>query len=390
MHPNNVRCTDKTSKLIRAFLSPKSMTILAIVFGFLWVPFTLSAQDLSQPVKTEGTAFAGKNSQVVVLTSGKTLRGIVNQKETGIEIKIRNRGIRTFPKEDIQVIQPDLKSAYQELSRSIPVDSVSHHMELSYWCQQNQLLPEMVKELKLVLVLNKDHQEAAKLLKEYLPKVEGIQGDLVLGTIARNNNTIVLTGGSEETLTGLPAKMAAEFSSRIQPLLRNKCGTTKCHGSLTTTSFQLFPRTRSKSKNRVHTQNNLLAAFSQINQQQIEQSELWIKATTPHGNMKQPVLHQGKSATLQKANLSNWIVSITQYVKENPDSELAKQIQKKTDKTLQGSSGNPIQTVNGSDMRTPKEPEMLNGILLKESVISDALRKTEPDVFDPAEFNQKK
>jgi hypothetical protein len=228
-----------------------------------------------------------------------------------------------------------------------------------------------------------------------------------------------------ESLAGLSRETAACFTTRIQPLLLNKCGNAACHGSKSESSFQLEQIRGTGNGHRVHTERNLAAVLKQIELQRPADSPLLQHGVSPHGGMARANFF-GPAGEKQLKMLRNWIrVASLELRPESKPAQfphgLAQQQQPKFPSEL------PIRQTAASDEESESQasiasnqspasttPGPLRGSVQRSSPLSSPLSRNgregtlvespaehsqnraledepdiEPDAFDPQEFNRR-
>lgn len=105
-----------------------------------------------------GLAFAADD---VELTSGAVVQGRIEDLGDSIRV-VRSNGSATYPKSMVRKItlKKTVEEIYEDKSRELKEGDLDGHLELARWCLQQKLPKESLTELKKVLALNPDHEEA--------------------------------------------------------------------------------------------------------------------------------------------------------------------------------------------------------------------------------------
>ncbi len=335
----------------------------------------------------------------VVLGDGRVFQGEITELETGYQVQAKN-GAVVLPFAQVRTVAPTLQLAYQQLRESYEQPSASDHLDLGWWCQQNQLFEEASAEAQAALVLEPTREKALSLLKT----AEAALGRTEIPETPSTPNLLpraVAGGAVVSTATQV------EFSRHIQRLTLNKCGNGSCHGASALSPFKL--------QQGVKTDVNLSVILKYIDTETPEQSPLLVRARAadgPHNNV-----FRGASGTEQYARLLAWVVqaandqnNITGIPKrpqvwreggprytirprtsqtgavpgESPQQQLAV----KEPTASEPVAGSEIQTIAGQDESSVSRPRTPRKSPLASEAVQELLRDQAPDAFDPDEFNR--
>jgi hypothetical protein len=110
-------------------------------------------------------------------------------------------------------------------------------------------------------------------------------------------------------MTGLSAETVAEFASRIQPLLVNRCGQAGCHGgqgdARVVWRLRLPVTDRYSRMPAELTRENLREVLAHLDAQHPSQSPLLREASRAHGGLEEPPLGFADQALRQ--TLNEWL-----------------------------------------------------------------------------------
>jgi hypothetical protein len=112
-----------------------------------------------------------------------------------------------------------------------------------------------------------------------------------------------------------PRAMEA-FSSGVQPMLLNRCGTATCHGPAATSGFQLTRSPWGNSQPRRFTQRNLQAVLKLVDRASPAESKIVKIPQQPHGSAKLPLFGDRDAGTLKL--LTSWIELLSAPAEARP------------------------------------------------------------------------
>lgn len=340
---------------------------------------------------------AVKETGCVVLGDGRVFQGEITELETGYQVQAKN-GAVVLPFTQVRTVAPTLTQAYQQLRESYEQPSASDHLDLGWWCQQNQLFEEASAEAQAALVLEPTREKAVSLLKA----AETALGRTEIPETPSSPSVLprpIAGGAVVSTATQV------EFSRHIQRLTLNKCGNGSCHGASALSPLKLQQGVKSDV--------NLSAILKYVDTENPEQSPLLVRARAadgPHNGV-----FRGASGTEQYARLLAWVVQaakdqnnvagipkrpkvwreggprFTIRPRKSPMEAASGEDQHEpaTAATSAPAAGPEIQTIAGEEVapisRAPRAPRKSP---LASETVQELLRDQAPDAFDPEEFNR--
>lgn len=231
----------------------------------------------------ETTGFVPRQA-VVLLTNGELLSGKVSLAGDQYFVWVPEGEIR-LPTKRVQRVCDTVDDAYSYLARS-SMGSIDDHLGLAAWCLRYELLGYAAKEISAAIALNADHPRIALFAR----RLELAQTRLKAPSAVSDASTDNLSTETDEpeeigpVVLDLAEGGVAEFTSRLQPLLINKCAGAGCHGTSTESSFRLIRNVGNRYPTRGQTQQNLIAVLQQIDKEQPQNSPLLLKPLEPaHG-----------------------------------------------------------------------------------------------------------
>lgn len=344
--------------------------------------FGLGVAGIVAQEEEEPQLSSNNYQQVLVFESGQTVKGKISRSPNGFVVE-HLAGRLVVPYDETWVVADSLTDAYRQLRESFVTLTAATHFELAKWCWANHLREESRAELVMALDRDPDYEPARDLLTR-------IDAELKAERRKTNNSSsrIQLLNGVEipevESLAGLSRETAARFSTRVQPLLINKCGNASCHGSGTTTEFRLEPIRGGGPGHRVYSERNLAVVLNHVDLEHPERSPLLMVSDGHHGGMNRAIFY-GSSGEKQRQLLLDWLKVVAQE-KNAAQQELAKHpsvLPKKINDATKTAEDEP----ETNDLNeTPKSQRGMASILDQSKTRHD---DDQDDAFDPEIFNQK-
>ncbi|MFM9964758.1 MAG: hypothetical protein ACKV2Q_26425 [Planctomycetaceae bacterium] len=250
--------------------------------------------------------------RVLLLQSGKILKGVVRQTMAGYVINVPG-GQMVLPLDQVRFNAESLEDAYHQQRASLPERPVSAHIELARWCANNGLPDQACKELREVLRIEPESTAAKTMLQRITDQLLTTKD---LPAVAARNGEYSMLGNpklgvSAEALGGLPRDAAVDFVAKVQPLLVNRCATAGCHGPGSGSTFELIRTKIGKAPPKPHSEKNLAAVLERIDREQPHNSPLLTKLRS---ESKSPGIRQshGGLSREQTQMLRHWIEAISE------------------------------------------------------------------------------
>jgi len=294
--------------------------------------------------------------KVIVLTNGRVLSGDVVDRPGGYLIE-NSIGQMVIPYTQVRLTAADLPEAYHKLKQSMTEPTASAHVALGQWCFDDRLFDSARDQVKAALILEPERKEARTLLK----RIERMTlGDAIESSIpaAPPKTPDGFLQSEATSLDGLSTSVTQDFVRRIQPLLMNKCGNARCHGSAGSSKFRLAPVRLGMSGYRGLTDQNLSAVLRYVDAQRPRASSLLSVPQGTHGGGR-PIWN-GPRAEEQMAELRAWVTRVA--------------FEKAPEDSVQES------TVARAEETSPRR---------RDQFLEEVLAEERPDQFDPAIFNRR-
>ncbi len=265
----------------------------------------------SELARGEQEAADGDNEsreRLVMLISGRILSGQVSRNGGGYLVEQPNGRVQV-PVGDVKFIVSDLREGYRKHRDSVVHPTPASHFSLANWCISHRLHDEARDELKKCLKADPENDEARRLLQRLTDTMRAS-----LPPAATTPAPLKTSDGflqpDVESLGGLSRDTATQFTSRIQPLLLNKCGNASCHGTAAENDFRLISARAGGNGSRKNSERNLAETMRYIDLQDVDGSQLLGVFRKGHGG-KGTIL-VGSAGAEQLKQLKAWAQTVAQ------------------------------------------------------------------------------
>lgn len=261
-----------------------------------------AASALAQSVPPSQETAA--ENRLLVLTDGRLMYGIVHIQAGGYSVE-KAGGKLFIPKEQTRCVARDLPDAYRIQRESMRDPTAADLIALAEWCLSYRLYDEGRDELKRALKRDPANETARKMLtrlEEQLltkPQPRAV-------TPTSSDGFIV---PEVEALGGLSRPLAAQFTTRIQPLLVNRCGNAGCHAADSERPFRITHVRIESANHRRASEKNLATTLAQILIDDPLRSPLLTVTRGAHGGLTAP-LFDGSTGRDQVQSLQTWVLAV--------------------------------------------------------------------------------
>ena len=251
---------------------------------------------------------ADSEERLVLLVTGRMLTGQVSRNAGGYLIEQPNGRVQ-IPADEVKFVVKDLHEAYLKQRDSIVEPTPATHVALANWCISHRLHDEARDELKKCLKSDPDNSEARRLLQRLTDTIrEGLPPKMDEAALRKTADGFIQP--EVESLAGLSRETASQFTSRVQPLLLNKCGNASCHGASTSNAFRLTLSRGAGKGTRQNTEHNLSEALRYVDVDEVASSQLLRVSQGAHGG--KGTIFVGPAGANQIQLLRNWAQSVAQ------------------------------------------------------------------------------
>lgn len=246
-------------------------------------------------------------TQLVVLTNDATVSGVVVRVPDGYRIT-SGRSEQVIAAERVVAVCGTHHEALAVLRQRANLRDADERVRLARWCRQHGLAEATRHELAAALALDPQHRVALGLQRTL--QTEGA------GNPAPAPASPKLPMGEDikprripTDLPRLSERQMAEFTRRVQPILRNSCGTGACHGSeRDNVSFRIVAPLTTNGFTPAQTQKNLDQVWAVVDRNDWEKSPLLSHALRAHGGSTRPPLHPN---SIPFQTLAVWVQSVS-------------------------------------------------------------------------------
>ena len=262
---------------------------------------------------------------VLILRNGNVMAGQITRLDNRFNVSVAGGRI-SVSMADTELFCRDLDEAYAHKARGVGIADIHGHLDLARWCQRQGLLQHAAGELSKASSLDPSHP--------MIPVIERrIQMSAAPPKAAKVAAAPIERPISQEDLDRLardmPTGTMEDFVRYIQPLLVNRCGAVRCHGSAGENAFLLLrPPSSSRSGRRI-TQLNLQATLTQIDREDPTRSPLLTTALRPHGTLDISPFAGRRAGQYER--LANWV----HRVARDPDTVTPASLEQPVDQAVE-------------------------------------------------------
>lgn len=346
----------------------------------------------SDSALTEQASSSQNSAKLLVLVDGRIVMGQITPRPDGYDVQV-DGGRMYIDSNRVRFEATSLPDAYDRMRDSIPELTPTNHMDLARWCLENKLHTQARREVLDALHLDPNREDAKRMLRA----LEHVGDDSTRAqtgsglTEYPSLSKIPPPAIETRSLAGLSRSVAHGFVRDVQPLLMNKCANSGCHGTGTTTQFQLTSTRRGSTP--AIAERNLAAVLKQIDFSQPTTSPLLRTGSEAHGNMAASAF-PGRSGAAQLRKLQEWVrlaandiapqaalIAETRPVKKSPTASGIQQVSATNEKPAGlHSMRDRVENPHARTLTT----DDTDGRFLQEAKYANR-----QDAFSPDEFNRR-
>ena len=321
--------------------------------------------------------------RILLLQNGKVVKGVIRQNSSGYSVNVRG-GQLALPFEQVRLEAADLEDAYRQQRDTLPDHTAAAHIELARWCMTNALPDQARKELREALRREPDSTVAKIMLQRINDQLLATKD--VPAVVQRNGEFSFLgdakPGIPPETLGNLPREAAAEYLSKVQPLLVNRCATAGCHGPGSRNTFELLRTKLGKAPPKVYSERNLAAVLERVDLERPLSSPLLVKLLGERKSSGNRQSHGGLTPE-QLQTLRVWVESISKKPAPvaKPKAEI---VDEDNDSKAEDSASDGSSKIASDRRDRPRDDEFL----ADENLFRKLLRELRDDTSKPEEVNR--
>jgi len=257
---------------------------------------------------------------VLVLRNGNVFSGLIVRDERGFGVTLTAGGHIYVAADRVEMCCRDMEDAYRRKAAGLHQANATEHLDLVQWCLQHKLYRYAADHLLQGMVLDPNN-----------PRIHPLQQQLVAATQPPehtppqtppiNKKTWLPLADLEREAEALPSNTVHDFAQRVQPLLLNRCASTTCHGTASTSKFRLQRPPWGGQTPRPLALRNLHATLKYVNRQTPKKSRLLTIPQAAHGTARGPVFLPQHKAQLDQ--LEKWAYSVANQSKPSPTTPAA-------------------------------------------------------------------
>lgn len=325
---------------------------------------------------TAQTAAAGSTTedQFVLLTSGRVLAGQVTQNAQGFLVSSGTGSIQVSY-EQARFVSDSMDQLYRQLRNEQPEPTADERLQLARWCISYGMYDQARIELKHALRDEPDREDLRLQLKRLAELIKPSKGEDKPRTFRSSDGYVI---PQVESLGSLSRESAETFSARVQPLLINKCGNARCHGTAADNSFKLYHVSSGQNSHRLYTERNLAAVQAFLDLERPTESPLLTLPRGNHGTVG--TIFGGSAGAKQLEVLEIWVKKVAL---DRRGQDLEPEV------LAQAPQAKPIPTATpGTNARTSSGSIELTSATIRSDLEHDEPPPPHRDPFDPARFNE--
>jgi hypothetical protein len=247
--------------------------------------------------------------KVLVLRNGRVIRGDITRLGDRAVVVLPNGGQVQLPARDIAIEAQSIEEAYELLRAALQSpEQIDGHLELATWCMREGLHSQATSELLVAFQIKPDDPRIDQISKQ-LDYV--VSAKSAAPKKSQDAKTIKPATAQELDLLAraMPKVAVEQFTSSVQMVLLNRCGTAQCHDNNSKSALRLMRPAKGERFWRRMTLRNLHSTKLQIDARHPQESPLLKMAVTPHGGSQTAVFEEEDGQ--QFANLKAWVALAT-------------------------------------------------------------------------------
>ena len=266
------------------------LTALAVLSLFGWG---------SQAEQTGGTAEPSQG--VLILRNGHVLSGQITRLDNRFNVSV-DGGRISVDVADTERFCRNLDEAYAQKALLTGVADLHGHLELAQWCQRQGLPEHAAGELAKASAIDPSH-----------PMITVIERRIQMSAAPPESVEVAATPVQQPTFPkdldrsarDMPTGTMEAFVRSVGPLLVNRCGAARCHGSASENAFHLLrPPSSNRPGGRI-IQRNLQSTLKLIDRENPARSPLLTAALDPHGPLQVSPLAGRRTDHYER--LADWV-----------------------------------------------------------------------------------
>lgn len=309
---DSIEIRSRASHRSRSWCQPLVAHLAMIAIVLTGLPTAIGQSGSVGPAGSSVNQPSGlaPGERVLVLRTGRVMKGRIKKISTGWLVST-NRGNAVIPFEQVHFDADDLTDAYLRLRIQNGRPTVASHLRLAEWCLSQNILAEAARELRDALKKDPANETARLMLnrvdneirRRNPPEPEAQEPtDVVILTQKEQK----IADSEVRSLAGLSPESAREFVASIQPLLLNKCGNARCHGTVAKNDFKLTRLRSGASNSRIVSEKNLAVVLNDLQPKSNTKPRLLQIIRGTHAGK---TIFNGRYGAVQMQTLQAWMNS---------------------------------------------------------------------------------
>ncbi|WP_166820254.1 hypothetical protein [Thalassoroseus pseudoceratinae] len=324
-------------------------------------------------------------SGVLVMKDGSLADGQITQEARGYIVH-KSGGRFLVPFHLVNFRANDRLDAYQKLKDSIQKPSADTSVRLAKWCLTWQLHEQAELELRQALEMDSGHAVARRMLIRLASVLDPTGKPPTLPEPPEKTDD-GFQKRPVQSLAGLSRETALRFTTRIQPMLMNRCGNASCHGSAAgQNNFQLVRVRIGTSSHRLRAERNLAMMMEYIDMEDPDSSPVLKLPTGLHGPKKRSAFG-GPYGDANFQDFQNWVRAVAADLRTEQPKKTVSPAVLAHDSEIKEREPPRLTLIRGTPELESIDPEEM-ARSEKDEILEAALRDEKPDLFDPEEFNR--
>jgi hypothetical protein len=285
--------------------SRKSRAIGLFIVAFLLLSGLGSSFAQDRGLTQRNPVRQDNSDRILVLKNGGVARGRIRIVSTGYVVA-SNNGYVVIPFEQVEFDSDNVEEAWFTMRLRVETPTVASHLRIARWCLSQKLPKGAIRELREALDLDPSNETVRLMLRRVDDEMRR-QANAALQESDRPRAFVsvetVRQPDEARSLAGLSPVTAQRFVSQIQPLLLNRCGNARCHGSISKKREFRLEHIRGAGSHRRRIERNLGSVLKRLDLGNPKNSELLQAGLGVHGGQ---TVFNGRAGKKQFELISEW------------------------------------------------------------------------------------
>lgn len=243
------------------------------------------------------------SERILVLKNGGVMRGRIRTVATGYLVAAPN-GYVVMPFEKVHFDADSVEDAWLTMRLKRENPTVASHLTYARWCLSHKLMKGAIRELREALDLDPSNETSRLMLRRVDAEMKRQAAEESGQSRAFVSVEAPRQPDDARSLAGMSPETAQQFVSQIQPLLLNRCGNARCHGSASMKRDFKLEHIRGSGNQRRRIERNLGAVARRIDLARPSQSELLKAGFGVHGGQ---TVFVGRAGAGQLKTIRDWV-----------------------------------------------------------------------------------